>query len=381
MPTQPPKSSIPLNFVFPVVLGLLLSLPVSSPAQGNFPRDLDLPSGLRISLFAEDAPGARHMEFDDLGNLFLSQTRPGKVIALPDTDGDGKADKAVTILDNRGGPHGLAFAKLPSGYFLYVAEEDRVIRLKRTAAPFEFGPPEVIVSGIPTGGHFTRTIKIKDGWLYLSVGSSCNVCLDDNPLRAAITRYRLDGSGGETFAGGLRNSVGIEFSPYSGELWGVNNGRDMLGDDLPREELNIIKKGKHYGWPYCHENGVADPQFGHLRKCETTEPPARTFTAHMAPLGLEFYQTGALPARFNHSLFITFHGSWNRSVPAGYKVVRVRLDEKGNILGDEDFITGWLQKNGKKLGRPVDVIRAPDGNLLISDDYRGMVYRVTEEEK
>lgn len=321
------------------------------------------------------------MEFDDKGHLFLSQTRPGKVIALPDADENGRADEAIAILEDRQGPHGLAFAKTPQGYFLYVAEEDRVVRLKRTKAPFEFGPPEVIVSGIPTGGHFTRTIKIKDGWLYLSVGSSCNVCLENNPLRAAITRYRLDGTGRETFAEGLRNSVGIEFSPYTGELWGVNNGRDMLGDDLPREELNIIRKGKHYGWPYCHENGVTDPTFGHLRRCETTEPPARTFTAHMAPLGLEFYKTGALPARFNNSLFISFHGSWNRSVPAGYKVVRVKLDEKGNILGDEDFISGWLKKDGSKLGRPVDVIRTPDGNLLISDDYRGVVYRVTAKGK
>ncbi len=377
MRTQPPIFIPGITRLFLVILGLLLASGSVAEVRSQDLPQLNVPEGIAISLFTTDTPGARHMAFDDHGTLFLSQTRPGKVVALPDKNSTGQADKTITILENREGPHGLAFVKTEAGYFLYVAEEHQVIRLRRTALPFQYGPPEVIVSGIPTGGHFTRTIKIKDGWLYLSVGSSCNVCVEDHPLRAAVTRYRLDGSGQETFAEGLRNSVGIEFSPYTGELWGVNNGRDMLGDDLPREELNIIRKGKHYGWPYCHENGVADPTFGYLRKCSTTEPPARTFTAHMAPLGLEFYRTGTLPARWNNSLFIAFHGSWNRSVPAGYKVVRVQLDDRGNILGDEDFITGWLKTDGSKQGRPVDVIRTPGGDLLISDDYRGVVYRVT----
>ncbi|MEE9258488.1 MAG: PQQ-dependent sugar dehydrogenase [Nitrospinaceae bacterium] len=287
------------------------------------------------------------MAFDDRGILFLSQTRGGKVVALPDADKDGKADRVVTVLEDRDSPHGLAFVRLGSEYYLYVAEENQVVRMKRKAGPFDYEPPETIVRGIPGGGHFTRTLKIKDGKLYLSVGSSCNVCVEKNKMRAAISRFNLDGSGGEIFASGLRNSVGIEFSPYTGELWGVNNGRDWQGDDHPEEELNIIRQGKHYGWPFCYENRLPDPDFGKGFDCRTTELPAYTFTAHMAPLGLAFYRTGNLPARYKHSVFIAFHGSWNRSVPAGYKVVRVILNDKGDILSHEDFITGWLRPDGE----------------------------------
>jgi glucose/arabinose dehydrogenase len=201
--------------------------------------------------------------------------------------------------------------------------------------------------------------------------------VEDDPVRAAISRYNLDGSGKEIYASGLRNSVGIEFSPYSDELWGVNNGRDRLGDDHPREELNIIRKGKHYGWPYCFENKTYDEDFGKTYFCAATVPPAHTFTAHMAPLGLAFYQKGTLPRRYDNSLFIAFHGSWNRSVPAGYKVVRVKLNERGEILAHEDFITGWLRKDGEVTGRPVDLEQSPDGDLYLSDDTLGVVYRIT----
>ena len=338
---------------------------------------LKMPPDIRIEVFAGNVPKARHMAFDDQGVLFLSQARAGKVVALPDQNRDGKADRTVPILDGHDVPHGLAFIQLESGYYLYVAEEHRVIRLKRQNLPFDYGPPEVIVSGIPGGGHSTRTLKIKDNKLYLSVGSSCNVCMEEERIRAAISRYDLDGKNGEIFAEGLRNSVAIEFSPYSGELWGVNNGRDWLGDDHPREELNIIQKGKHYGWPHCNENRVKDPDFGARFDCARTEPPARTFGAHMAPLGMEFFQQGNLPARYNHSLFIAFHGSWNRSVPAGYKVVRVILDDRGEIVADEDFISGWLRPNGSKSGRPVDLQLSPAGDLYLSDDHRGAVYKIT----
>ncbi len=338
---------------------------------------LNVPEDIRISVFAREVPNARHMAFDDQGILFLSQHRAGKVVALPDKNGDGKSDQAITLLKNRRIPHGLAFAQLESGYYLYVAEELQVIRMKRLAKPFAYGEPEVIIRGIPGGGHTTRTLKIKDQKIYLSVGSSCNVCVEDDPVRAAVSRFNLDGSGKEIYAQGLRNSVGIEFSPYTGELWGVNNGRDQLGDDHPREELNIIRQGNHYGWPHCYENKIWDEDFGKTYFCAATVAPAHTFTAHMAPLGLAFYQKGLLPEHYNHSLFIAFHGSWNRSVPAGYKVVRVKLDKGGEILSHEDFITGWLQPGGKKTGRPVDLEQSPDGDLYLSDDYLGVVYRIT----
>lgn len=337
---------------------------------------LKYPKNIRITLFANGIPNARHMAFDDQGILFLSQRKAGKVVALPDKDGDGKSDRKVTLLKNRQVPHGLAFVQLDSGYYLYVAEEHQVIRMKREGKPLTYGKPETIIRGIPGGGHTTRTIKIVDHKIYLSVGSSCNVCVGDDPIRAAISRFNLDGSGKEIFASGLRNSVGIEFSPYTGEMWGVNNGRDRLGDDHPREELNIIRKGNHYGWPYCYEDQTWDADFGKKYDCATTVPPAHTFTAHMAPLGLAFYQRGTLPERYNDSLFIAFHGSWNRSVPAGYKVVRVQLNKRGEILSHEDFITGWLQPDGNKTGRPVDLEQSPDGDLYLSDDYLGVVYRI-----
>ena len=368
--------------LFPIILFLAISFNLQKAEaemtlQNLGSLKLNLPPDIQISFFSKDVPRARHMAFDDQGVLFLSQAKEGKVVALPDHDKNGEADKTILILEDRDIPHGLAFARLDDGYYLYIAEETQVVRLKRLDKPFKFGKPEIIIDNIPDGGHYTRTIKIKNNKLYLSVGSSCNVCIENNRLRAAISRFNLDGSGGEIFAEGLRNSVGIEFSPYSGELWGVNNGRDMLGDHHPEEELNIIRQGKHYGWPYCYESQVFDKDFGRSFDCSKTEPPAYTFTAHMAPLGLAFYQNGSLPNRYNHSVFIAFHGSWNRSVPAGYKVVRLKLDYKGNILSHEDFITGWLRKSGAPDGRPVDIEQSPEGDLYLSDDYSGVVYKIS----
>jgi len=336
-----------------------------------------IPKDIKVNIFAKDVRRARHMAFDDQGVLFLSQAKEGKVVALPDFDKNGESDQKVSIISGHRAPHGLAFMKIKDHYYLYVAEETRVIRLKRIRKPLTYGVPETVVDNIPGGGHYTRTIKIKNNKLYLSVGSSCNVCIEKNPLRGAISRFNLDGSGGEIFAKGLRNSVGIEFSPYSGELWGVNNGRDMLGDHHPEEELNIIRQGKHYGWPYCYEAKTFDQDFGKSFNCLKTEAPAYTFTAHMAPLGLSFYQKGILPKRYNHSVFIAFHGSWNRSIPAGYKVIRLKLDSMGNIVSHEDFISGWLKKNGSPSGRPVDIEYSPEGELYLSDDLLGVVYKIS----
>ena len=338
---------------------------------------LQTPKNIEITLFSKDVPRARHMAFDDQGVLFVSQTKDGRVIALPDEDKNGRADQKVLIIETRRAPHGLAFINFKENYYLYVAEETKVIRLKRIKKPFTYGEPETIINGIPSGGHYTRTIKIKDGKLYLSVGSSCNVCIEKHPWRAAISRFNLDGSGSEIFAKGLRNSVGIEFSPYSGDLWAVNNGRDMLGDDHPKEELNIIQQGKHYGWPYCYESQIFDKNFGLIFDCSKTEAPAYTFTAHMAPLGLTFYREGRLPKRYMNSVFIAFHGSWNRSVPAGYKVVHLKLNQRGNIISHSDFITGWLGSNGLAIGRPVDIEQSPKGDLYLSDDLLGMVYKIS----
>jgi glucose/arabinose dehydrogenase len=338
---------------------------------------LHSPKDIEITVFSKNVPRARHMAFDDQGILFVSQAKGGRVIALPDKDKNGKSDQKVLIIEDRRAPHGLAFTNFKDNYYLYIAEETKVIRLKRTQKPFTYGEPETIIDDIPSGGHYTRTIKIKDGKLYLSVGSSCNVCIEKNPWRAAISRFNLDGSGSEVFAKGLRNSVGIEFSPYSGDLWAVNNGRDMLGDEHPKEELNIIQQGKHYGWPYCYEAQTFDKNFGLTFDCSKTEVPAYTFTAHMAPLGLTFYREGRLPKRYKNSVFIAFHGSWNRSIPAGYKLVRLKLNQRGNIISHSDFITGWLGNNGLAIGRPVDIEQSPEGDLYLSDDFLGVIYKIS----
>jgi glucose/arabinose dehydrogenase len=338
---------------------------------------LHTPKDIKITLFSKNVPRARHMAFDDQGILFVSQAKGGRVIALPDKDKNGKSDQKVLIIEGRRTPHGLAFINSKDNYYLYIAEETKVIRLKRIQKPFTYGEPETIIDEIPSGGHNTRTIKIKDSKLYLSVGSSCNVCIEKNPWRAAISRFNLDGSDSEVFAKGLRNSVGIEFSPYSGDLWAVNNGRDMLGDEHPKEELNIIQQGKHYGWPYCYEAQTFDKNFGLTFDCSKTEAPAYTFTAHMAPLGLTFYREGRLPKRYKNSVFIAFHGSWNRSIPAGYKVVRLKLNQRGNIISHSDFITGWLGNNGLAIGRPVDIEQSPEGDLYLSDDFLGVIYKIS----
>jgi glucose/arabinose dehydrogenase len=335
------------------------------------------PKDIEITSFSKDIPRARHMAFDDQGVLFVSQAKGGRVIALPDKDKNGKADQEILIIGSRRAPHGLAFANFKGNYYLYIAEETKVMRLKRIQKPFTYGEPETIIDDIPSGGHYTRTIKIKNGKLYLSVGSSCNVCIEKHPWRAAISRFNLDGSGSEVFAKGLRNSVGIEFSPYSGDLWAVNNGRDMLGDEHPKEELNIIKQGKHYGWPYCYESQIFDKNFGLNFDCSKTEAPAYTFTAHMAPLGLTFYREGRLPKRYKNSLFIAFHGSWNRSIPAGYKVICLKLNQRGDIISHSDFITGWLGNNGLAIGRPVDIEQSPEGDLYLSDDFLGVIYKIS----
>ena len=263
-------------------------------------------------------------------------------------------------------PSGIAFR----GDTLYFAQETAVKRLDPGAAT-----PVTVVSGLPPGGHSTRTIAFgPDNLMYVAVGSSCNVC-DDPPPRAAVTRYNLDGSGAHTFATGLRNSVGLAFNPGSGQLWANNNDRDYLGDDLPPEHLNILQDGKWYGWPQCYLPNQPNPEYSGAN-CSNVEPPALTVQAHSAPLGLTFYTGTKFPAEYQGDAFMTYHGSWNRSVPTGAKVVRVRV-QNGRPNAVEDFVTGWQLSDGSRWGRPVAVVTAADGALLISDDAGGRIWRVS----
>jgi len=341
-------------------------------------RTMKLPQGFSISLYSQLTGAVRHATFSPDGRMFVSERSAGQVVVLKD---NGQYGEPSVFASGLNGPHGLAFHTSNGQLYLYVAENDKVTRI-----PYEDGQAtaenkEVIVSDLPTGGnHTTRSIAFgPDNKMYISAGSSCNVCVETNPKRAAVIQYNDDGSGERIFATGLRNEVGIEFSPVTGEFWGVENSRDNLGDNIPPEEINILVDGGNYGWPYCYSNKVYDTNFGgkDASYCEGTLPPALPMQAHSAPLGLDFYtpKTMQFPADFQGDVFVAFHGSWNSSVPTGYKVVRVRVKD-GRPDSYEDFATGW-QTGGGYWGRPVEPVVGPDGSLYITDDYANAVYKIT----
>jgi len=308
------------------------------------------------------------------GQLYLAERGNGRVVRLPDRDGDGVADAVEVVAAGLQFPSSIAFDR---GGALYVGETARVLRLSAPDAQGVFQVQEVVVAGLPTGGHSTRTVlPSPDGqWLYVSIGSSCNVCLEDDERRATIMRYTVDGAAGTVYARGLRNAVGLAFRPGTEELWATNNGRDLLGDDLPPETVNRVTAGADFGWPRCHAGRIVDPEFGSAGACEGVTAPAVEMQAHSAPLGLTFYAGTQFPSEYQGDLFVAFHGSWNRSVPTGYKVVRIPF-EAGRPGPVEDFATGWLRADGSAWGRPVDVLTAPDGSLWVSDDGEGRIYRI-----
>jgi glucose/arabinose dehydrogenase len=338
---------------------------------------LRVPPGFAIQIFAEDLLRPRFLAVDPRGTLLVSVPRSGRILALPDDDRDGRADRAVLVATDLDLPHGLAVHQSA----LYVAETGRVVRLGYDPATRRAtGPPAVVVPGLPgRGAHWTRTLAVgPDGRLYVAVGSSCNACEERDPRRAAITRYEADGSGETRLATGLRNAVGLAFHPVTGELWATVNGRDWLGDDRPAEYVTRVEAGGFYGWPYCHWDAAGtlfpDPDLGSRRPCERVARPSLLYQPHAAPLGMAFYTGTAFPPEYRGDLFIALHGSWNRSTPVGYKVVRVRLGDGPPRV--EDFATGWLDGH-RAWGRPVDVAVGADGGLYVSDDVQGVVYRIS----
>jgi glucose/arabinose dehydrogenase len=297
-------------------------------------------------------------------------------VRLPDEDGDGRSDRAEVIAGDLNRPSSLAFH--PSGA-LYVAETGQVWRLTGPDAAGVFTQRELLIEGLPTSGtHRTRTLLFSpDGAeLYLSVGSSCNVCDEDDPRRAAILRYDPDGAGELLYAVGLRNAVGLAWQPGTDRFWASNNGRDLIGDDLPPDTIHLIRENIDYGWPRCHAGRIVDPNMGEPDSCDGIPAAEVELQAHSAPLGLTFYTGGMFPSEYRGSLFVAYHGSWNRREPTGYKIVRipVEADTTGPV---EDFAVGWLRPDGSNWGRPVDVITAPDGSLFVSDDAGGRVYRIS----
>jgi glucose/arabinose dehydrogenase len=320
--------------------------------------------GYTVGLFADNLGGVRNIVLGPKGTVYAALQGDGRVVRLVDVNGDGTADSVQDVATGLNGPFGIAFR----GDTMYVGEMTQVTRFAPGRAP------QAIVTGLPSGGHSTRTVVFgPDGYMYVAVGSSCNVCDESDPRRAAVTRFNADGTGEHRFATGLRNSVGLAFNPGTGELWATNNDRDNLGDDVPPEHLNILRDGKYYGWPQCYLPGQKNPEYP-AATCTTVEPPAITFQAHSAPLGITFYTGSKFPGAQGDA-FLTYHGSWNRSVPTGAKVVLVKV-QGGKPVSIEDFVTGWQLGNGSRWGRPVAVLAVPDGSLLISDDAGGRIWRV-----
>jgi glucose/arabinose dehydrogenase len=336
-------------------------------------KPIRLPEGFAIHIFAQGLRGPRMMALGPDGTIYVAERGADRIVRLPDRDGDGQADQVEVIAEGLDGPNSLAFYNDGS---LYVGETTRILRLSAPDTQGLFQEHRVVIDGLPSGGHNTRTVLFSpDGAsLFVSVGSSCNVCDEEDPRRAAILRYNPDGSGEQIYAHGLRNAVGIVFRPGTNELWATNNGRDMLGDDLPPETIYRVEQGGDYGWPRCHSGRIPDPEFGSPDACQGVLPPAVEMQAHSAPLGLRFYNGNQFPAEYHGDLFVAFHGSWNRSEPTGYKIVHVPI-ENDQPKGVQDFAEGWLV-DGSAWGRPVDVLVGADGSLYVTDDAGGIVYRI-----
>jgi glucose/arabinose dehydrogenase len=352
------------------------ALPMPNPAP-TLGGKLRVPQGFSITEFAKVA-GARFMTQGPDGSVYVSQPGLGHVSRLVGLTADGRAVRVEKILENQALPHGLA---VRNG-MLYVANTDEVIRVPLDAYGAVAGPVEKTgASYDAAGGHFTRTIVFgPDGMMYVSIGSTCNVCVERDSTRATVMRFNGDGTKGTVFSRGLRNAVGLAFHPSTGALWVTQHERDNLSpshENLPPDELNILQKGGDYGWPYCWGNRNPSPEFHDKARCARTLPPALSFQAHSAPLGITFLaRAGMFPVEYRGDALVAFHGSWNRQQPTGAKIVRVKVQD-GKPVAYEDFVDGWQNAQGQRWGRPVDLLVLADGSLLISDDDAGMVYRVT----
>ncbi|WP_020399727.1 PQQ-dependent sugar dehydrogenase [Kordiimonas gwangyangensis] len=357
------------------VLDFITGRQADTPAEKTVESRFKLPDGFKIGIFAADVPHARMMRVTEAGDILVTSMREGNVYLLHrDEDGDGKSDGRTLLFFGLNVPHGLA---LHDGY-IYVAETDRILRARFNPETRIAGSLELVFSGLPAGGnHRTRTIDFgPDGMLYVTTGSSCNVCIETEQYRATMLRMTPDGENAQVFATGLRNTVGFDWQPGTGVLYGTDNGRDLLGDDTPHCELNRIEEGADYGWPYAYDDQVPDPDFGkgNEDKVKASRPLAHGFGAHVAPLGIRFLDPKLAPEGYGDVALVALHGSWNRSTLSGYKVVALHISEDGDIE-EEDFLTGF-EKDEDVIGRPVDVAQGPDGSIYVSDDYAGVIYRI-----
>jgi glucose/arabinose dehydrogenase len=356
-----------VSVVGPAITEYAQSLPLST---------IKLPPGFKIDVFAE-VQDARSMAVSPSGIVYVGNKDKDKVYAVKDTDGDNKADKKWVIASGLNMPNGVAFHEGD----LYIAEVSRILKIVGIESKLENPPkPSVVNDDYPRESHHGwKYIAFgPDGKLYVPVGAPCNICESKNEIYATITRLNKDGSGREIFARGIRNSVGFTWHPETKELWFTDNGRDSMGDNIPSCELNHAPKaGMHFGYPYCHEGSVKDPEFGNKRPCGDFSGPADKLGPHVAPLGLKFYNGNMFPESYKNQIFVAEHGSWDRSKKSGHNVSIVRFNNN-RVSGHEVFASGWLNDATQKVwGRPVDILVLKDGSILISDDQAGVIYRVT----
>jgi glucose/arabinose dehydrogenase len=352
---------------------VLFSSLAPSAIAADLPLDkLKLPEGFRVEVYATGVPNARQMALGAKGTLFVGSREKGAVYAVVDTNGDKRADEVLTLASGLTMPSGVAFRDGA----LYVAAISSILRFDAIEDNLRKPPkPAVVVDDLPKDEHHGwKFIAFgPDGQLYVPVGAPCNVCERPEPY-ATILRMKPDGSGRTVVARGVRNSVGFDWNPGSRELWFTDNGRDLLGDDVPPDELNRVENaGDHFGFPHCHGGTIADPELG--RDCSKFRPPARALGPHVAAIGMRFYTGSMFPAQYRNQIFIAEHGSWNRSKKSGYRVTVVKVDG-GKVVSYEPFAEGWLQGQ-EEWGRPADVLPLPDGSLLVSDDSANVIYRIT----
>lgn len=369
------QKAIPVNIP---VMAMIFGSPVEAGDDESLRGRLKLPTGFRINVYATGLGTPRLMQHADDGSILITDTSDGTVFRVhPDTDADGRSDAVTPLIRNLDLPHGL----LLEGNTLYVATETRVLKFDIDTTAWTVGKQSTLLPDLPGGGgHSTRTIaRGPDGQFYVSVGSSCNVCKESHAWRAAMIRFRADGSPAELFASGLRNTVGFDWHPSTGALYGVENGRDLLGDDFPPDELNLIERGGFYGWPNFHGNNVPDPEYGKDLDASRPGPvaPAHAFGAHVAPLSIRFLRHQKSAAWRNTAL-VAQHGSWNRSEKAGYAIVSLHWNTD-NTISQRPFLTGF-EVDGDVIGRPVDIMETGDGTLFVSDDLSGVIYRILRDD-
>ena len=371
-----------------IIISFFSFLPFTNVEDNTLKTQLEnliLPEGFKIQLYASDVENARSMAISPSGTIFVGNRRSDNVFALKDTDGDNIVDKKYLITDKlKNMPNGVAFHDGD----LYVAEVNKIWKFENIEENLSYADkfdeyleePILISDDFPSDRHHGwKYISFgPDGKLYVPVGAPCNICESRNEIYASITRMNSDGSNREIYVKGVRNTVGFTWHPETKQLWFTDNGRDMLGDNIPPCELNkVTEKDQHFGYPYCHGNDIGDPEFGGKYSCSDFVMPVQNLGPHVAPLGLKFYTGKMFPDEYKGDIFIAEHGSWNRSKKIGYRISRVKI-ENNKSVGYETFIYGWLDDDEQEAwGRPVDILILEDGSMLISDDKANAIYRVT----